>query len=109
MWDVLRDTRNIYNVYYRFVDADKLVRLDVTGMTPSMIVSSDHYEVYNGNWTFESATSTRSVCKSGQTKTDILGWYYEVTIFSKGIIQIGKFVLIFSTELIIQTVYVTPG
>ena len=59
-------------------------------MTPAMIISNDCLEVYNGNWTFESITATKFVSRAQLGKNAVCGWYYEVTILSKGIMQIGE-------------------
>ena len=71
-------------------DATEHVKLDIKEMTPSMIISSDHFEVYNGNWTFESVCATNSVSRPKLGDHAARGWYYEVTVFSKGIMQIGE-------------------
>eukprot|EP00794_Sanderia_malayensis_P008043 gene8043-8906_t len=69
---------------------EAVVLLDSKRLTSSMIISNDQLEVYNGNWTFESAYATHSICQDlMQGRDDVSGWYYEVSLLSNGIMQIG--------------------
>eukprot|EP00795_Rhopilema_esculentum_P004910 gene4910-21245_t len=71
------------------IEYTHVVKLDVSNMTTSMLISNDYLEVYNGNWTFESITATKHVSKLVSAPGTLSGWYYEVSLFSKGIMQIG--------------------
>lgn len=57
----------------------------------SLILSTNKLQVANENWYFESVRGNQHVSTSlyDQTSEAVPGWYYEVVIHTKGIIQIG--------------------
>ena len=69
---------------------DIVVELDEHSKTPALVLSADRLEVSNPNWTFESVRATlcvgRAMCAVPPYPA---GWYYEVTLKSTGILQIG--------------------
>ena len=69
---------------------DIVVELDESTKTPALVLSADRLEASNPNWTFESMHSTlcvgRGMCFVSPYPS---GWYYEVTLKSAGILQIG--------------------
>jgi hypothetical protein len=72
--------------------SDNIVELDERLKTPALVVGADHLEAYNMNWTFESIRATFCVGRSKYPSCPHpLGWYYEVTLKSNGILQIGMF------------------
>ena len=75
---------------FRSLIADIVVELDEQSKTPALVLSADRLEVFNPNWTFESVRATicvgRGMCA---IPPYLAGWYYEVTLMSTGILQIG--------------------
>ncbi len=73
------------------------VLLDKRSLTSSMIISNDLLEIYNGNWTFESANASHPIGKHLiPSNYDVRGWYYEASLLSSGIMQIGNFIFSFT-------------
>ena len=71
--------------------ADIIFELDERSKTPALVLSADRLEVANPNWTFESVRATMCVGRGMSTGPPFpAGWYYEVTLKSAGILQIGK-------------------
>ena len=58
----------------------------------SLILSTNNLQVSNENWYFESIRCNQAVSTSlYDTIEDMVpGWYYEVVIHTKGIMQIGE-------------------
>ena len=72
------------------------MELDEQTKTPALVLSADRLEASNPNWTFESVHATLCVGRGMCTApTYPSGWYYEVTLKSTGILQIGKLKLVF--------------
>ncbi|XP_067026328.1 uncharacterized protein [Acropora muricata] len=70
--------------------SDILVELDEHSKTPALVISADRLEVANPNWTFESVRATLCVGRGLSAGPPYpAGWYYEVTLKSSGILQIG--------------------
>ena len=72
---------------------DIVVELDENTKTPALVLSADRFEASNPNWTFESMHSTLCVGRGTCTVPPPpypSGWYYEVTLKSTGILQIGR-------------------
>ena len=70
---------------------DIVVELDENTKTPALVLSADRLEASNPNWTFESVHSTLCVGRGMCTVPPYpSGWYYEVTLKSTGILQIGR-------------------
>lgn len=69
-----------HGVYMRHVDIPR-----------SIIIRSDGLEMSNENWYFESAIANQAVSQRLYENSDEnpAGWYYEVTVFSDGVMQIG--------------------
>ncbi|XP_071946747.1 uncharacterized protein [Antedon mediterranea] len=63
------------------------VRLDLTTKTPALICSGNALDVRNDSWTFESILGNISVPSAGKHLP--IGWYFEVELYSSGIVQIG--------------------
>ena len=74
--------------------SDIAVELDEHTKTPALVLSADRLEASNPNWTFESVHATlcigRGMCAMSPYPA---GWYYEVTLKSTGILQIGTIIL----------------
>ena len=74
--------------------SDIAVELDEHTKTPALVLSTDRLEASNPNWTFESVHATlcigRGMCAVSPYPA---GWYYEVTLKSTGILQIGTIIL----------------
>ena len=74
--------------------SDIAVELDEHTKTPALVLSADRLEASNPNWTFESVHATlcigRGMCAISPYPA---GWYYEVTLKSTGILQIGTIIL----------------
>ena len=70
------------------------MELDEQTKTPALVLSADRLEASNPNWTFESVHATlcvgRGMCAVPPYPS---GWYYEVTLKSTGILQIGTCIL----------------
>ena len=70
------------------------MELDEHTKTPALVLSADRLEASNPNWTFESVHATlcigRGMCAVSPYPA---GWYYEVTLKSTGILQIGTIIL----------------
>ena len=78
---------------FLFVLIDKqVVHVDKRKSTPAMMFSNDLFEIRNGNWTFETAVASQAVNRSYhvQDKEKPKGWYFEVSLQSSGIMQIGE-------------------
>lgn len=70
--------------------SDIIFELDERSKTPALVLSADRLEVANPNWTFESVRATMCVGRGMSTGPPFpAGWYYEVTLKSAGILQIG--------------------
>ena len=57
-----------------------------------MILSTNKMSISNQNWFFESVKANQFVSTSlyKETVQKVDGWYFEVVIHTKGIMQIGK-------------------
>ena len=53
------------------------------------IISSDGLQITNENWFFETVTANQYVSRLLYSEVAPLGWYYEVTVLTDGIMQIG--------------------
>ena len=72
------------------------MELDEQTKTPALVLSADRLEASNPNWTFESVHATLCVGRGMYTVPPYpSGWYYEVTLKSTGILQIGKLKFVF--------------
>jgi len=59
----------------------------------SLILSTNKLVVSNKNWYFESVRSNQAVGTSlYDSENQVAGWYFEVIVHSKGIMQIGKYI-----------------
>ncbi|XP_071828280.1 uncharacterized protein [Apostichopus japonicus] len=70
---------------------DTKVRFDRKDVTRTMFMSTDDLEVLNYNWTFESVRANVGVSQpSSPSPSDHpKGWYYQMELFSDGLIQVG--------------------
>ncbi|XP_070540294.1 uncharacterized protein [Ptychodera flava] len=64
------------------------VLLNVSDKTAALLLTGDCLEVRNDNWTFESIRTQLPVNVSEMDEIP-LGWYYEVTLKSSSIMQVG--------------------
>ena len=78
------------------------MELDSRVSTPALMLSGDGLEASNNNWTFESVRANFCVGRSMYLNTaHPSGWYYEVTILSTGIMQIGDLLIPYTTSCFI--------
>ena len=63
--------------------------LEHIGSPKSLIFSTDKLVVSNQNWFFESTRCNQPVSSKFYKNEKVAGWYFEVAIHSKGIMQIG--------------------
>ena len=74
-----------------YTPTDQVMELDDRVNTAALMLSGDRLEASNNNWTFESVRATFCVGRSMYyTSSHPSGWYYEVTVKSTGIMQIGE-------------------
>ena len=68
--------------------------LEHIGSPKSLIFSTDKLIVSNQNWFFESTRCNQAVSSKFYRNEKVAGWYFEVAIHSKGIMQIGMLLLL---------------
>ena len=69
--------------------------LEHIGSPKSLIFSTDKLIVSNQNWFFESTRCNQAVSSKFYRNEKVAGWYFEVAIHSKGIMQIGMLLMLF--------------
>ncbi|XP_047128177.1 uncharacterized protein LOC100208776 [Hydra vulgaris] len=85
---MLHTSKTLGNVSEPLIDFN--VSMERLASHHTSIISSDGLQITNENWFFETVCANQYICRSLYSdEYSPLGWYYEVTVLTDGIMQIG--------------------